>query len=371
MSNPEEEEEEQASSTKGRPNSYFAHLRDEDPDAYDARFRAVPSPGRGGAKHVGPEQTLGTEEFCWCSQPAGHDWPGKDSGVPHPTEGELAEQPYIQRKSLSAYHRNLADLLVQAVNHRGCRYRTGKNSIILYPPDGSEPYTVHARSSDRQVKTFAAWYEKHVIAPLFAEAATDTEGSASTEELTRLAQQVNDPVEHPDPPKVKAPTPAPPAKKAAPPRSVTEPGGWGPYVNRENEQHEHVEHDGHGHFRCRTCLGTESAWSGEVNGVGGHVRMWHRDRSGLYTPEAEQKRAESRARNAVENEVKVAMRALARIIGVETVDPKKIRDLEAEVRSLREENGRLKRGGADVDAANRRADEAEARLALIQEAMRA
>jgi hypothetical protein len=29
-------------------------------------------------------KTLGWEGGCWCGQPNGHTWPGKDKGSPHP-----------------------------------------------------------------------------------------------------------------------------------------------------------------------------------------------------------------------------------------------------------------------------------------------
>jgi hypothetical protein len=28
------------------------------------------------------------DKRCWCLQPLGHDWPGKDDGAPHPRDTE-------------------------------------------------------------------------------------------------------------------------------------------------------------------------------------------------------------------------------------------------------------------------------------------
>lgn len=32
----------------------------------------------------------GSISECWCGQPSGHDWPGKDGGAPHPRNGTEA-----------------------------------------------------------------------------------------------------------------------------------------------------------------------------------------------------------------------------------------------------------------------------------------
>ena len=40
---------------------------------------------KGGAAHVGPGETI-AGDGCWCGEPNGHDWPGKDEGAPHPKE---------------------------------------------------------------------------------------------------------------------------------------------------------------------------------------------------------------------------------------------------------------------------------------------
>ncbi|MEV4974425.1 hypothetical protein [Streptomyces scopuliridis] len=33
-----------------------------------------------------PETVLGLREICWCGEPSGHDWPGRDDGTPHPRD---------------------------------------------------------------------------------------------------------------------------------------------------------------------------------------------------------------------------------------------------------------------------------------------
>jgi hypothetical protein len=39
--------------------------------------------GPGGVVHV-PWSSMIGGRGCWCGQPYGHDWPGKDDGAPHP-----------------------------------------------------------------------------------------------------------------------------------------------------------------------------------------------------------------------------------------------------------------------------------------------
>ena len=29
-------------------------------------------------------EPIGMWDRCWCGEPVGHDWPGSDSGAPHP-----------------------------------------------------------------------------------------------------------------------------------------------------------------------------------------------------------------------------------------------------------------------------------------------
>ena len=33
---------------------------------------------------------IGTFDVCWCGQARDHDWPGKDSGQPHPRDRRAA-----------------------------------------------------------------------------------------------------------------------------------------------------------------------------------------------------------------------------------------------------------------------------------------
>lgn len=31
-----------------------------------------------------PIASTGSMHYCWCGEPMGHDWPGRDEGLPHP-----------------------------------------------------------------------------------------------------------------------------------------------------------------------------------------------------------------------------------------------------------------------------------------------
>jgi hypothetical protein len=35
-----------------------------------------------------PQDTLGSQDVCWCGEPFNHEWPGKADGAEHPKEGD-------------------------------------------------------------------------------------------------------------------------------------------------------------------------------------------------------------------------------------------------------------------------------------------
>lgn len=41
-------------------------------------------PRPGGSASVGPNDTIGSLELCWCGRPSGHDFAGKQDRAPHP-----------------------------------------------------------------------------------------------------------------------------------------------------------------------------------------------------------------------------------------------------------------------------------------------
>jgi hypothetical protein len=371
-------------------NAYFA----------SAAYRGLPSPPHGGSRTVSPDQILGTLGGCWCGLPWAHDWPGKDAGRPHPrTEAQRRQQEQqqqeeegmtpelvITRRDLRAYHRDLQDLVMTATSKLGCTFRLGRNNLILYPPDGSPPYTVHARNNPRQVQSFKLWLDRHAQ-PEAVYPYTDEQGkvlyevmqypdrsadqSAPPEALAELATQVNDPVEHPtkarqepedrpqqpaSPSAGETPTSAPPA-----PQRATQQSGWREYLTRDESQPTGFETNGH-LYRCIECLGTPREYvANNPRGIGGHNRMHHRDTSNLRGPEARAKATETRRLNKMTEQVEQAYATLGTALGVSTHNDalnQRIAELEASIVVLK----------AQRDSEAEARAEAESKLALMREA---
>jgi len=279
----------------------------------------------------------GSNEFCSCGLPWQHNLIGTPCNdarafIRKVDELTMTEQPstaHIDRKDVRAYHRKIQDFLLQAINGGECTYRQARNTIILYPPDGSQNITVYARNSERQLRSLTQWYEKHV-AP------------KPTIEL----------VPQPD---------VTPADIHVHPIDVTSEsesdlgdlmeGEWSQHFSEEGEPVEGIETNGM-LWRCTPCMGTESEWiSNRPAGIGGHRRMRHTDTSDLFTPEALAKSVDSRRFNRLSRQIEEAVAVLAKSIGMQVGPSDRIAELEAEVETLRKQNGEL-----------------EARLALIREA---
>lgn len=323
-------------------------LERQEEEAGDNRIQPVRTLKRGGAQYVYPSQTIGDLDHCWCGEAVDHDWEGKAQGAPHPhehegmtqvvvvqNETEPSEERRIDRKNLRGYHGTLKDFITQCVNVDHVRYRLGRTETILYPPDDSRAISVFARNNDSQMRSLRQWYAVHVEP--FKEV-------NMTEAVQNLAESKNDPVEHPPKPE--------PAESRDP--------EWRPYVTDEDVPVPNFETNGT-LVRCTICLGTENEYvSDKRTGIGGHNRMLHRDRSNLYTPEAQAKALDTRRFNRLRDQVVEAQRILAVALGSPIADPKQVSAMLAEMEQLRQE-------ARDAKA---RADDAEARLALLNEAFR-
>jgi len=315
----------------------------------DNRIRPVrPLKKRPGAQHVYPSQTLGDEEHCWCGDLIGHDWVGKDTGAPHPHDHERKQQVVIveqnteprnnriERNDLRGYHATLKSFIVQCVNVDGLRWRGQGNSVLLFPPDDSQPVTVYCRNNDSQMRSLKQWYAAHV----------EPQKTVTEETVLRLAEEVNDPEEHPA--KEPAPEPTPESE-------------WATYLGTDGEPSEFYETDGTT-VRCRLCVGTSTHYETDttrITGLGGHVRMNHTDTTSLRTPEALEKRADSRRYNRLHDKVKAAVELLAETIDY-TPSAVKVTEWEREIERLRHE----------LEKETKRADDAVARVKLMQEAFR-
>lgn len=393
----------------GKPNAYWQRVRDAEeddvePDTYGGGYRGVRAAPHGGQATVSERDLIGSDEDCWCGRPAGHDWPGKDKGRKHPKEGNMNTQitDRIERKDLRAYHARLQDFVMQCINDDKVRFRIGKNSVILYPPDGTNPATVYARNSDRQVKALQKWYVTHVHPFLEAVEAADA-GTLSETDLAKLQQKVNDPKEHPPAKKaaakpVKQPVEeVPVAPPVAPPQPVDKPvdpptreaseypresiqaankavGDWRPYIREKTGPSPNIETNGT-HIRCRTCLGTEhELLSDNPRSAGGHNRIWHTDTSTLYSPEAREKAVDSWKSTEIRGRVEDAIAILHGVLGNESPD-NKIKALEKEVARLTRENAKLVKKAERPDNSDAlakvtaRAEEAETKLALLRETL--
>lgn len=398
----EDEEEEKSSGTTGRPNAYWQARRlaeKGEPDTFSGSFRGVPTP-HAGQQTVKPEDTKGAGHLCWCGEPYNHDWPGKAAGTKHPKGTSVTTMteapPRIDRRQLRAYHRDLQEVILAAVNQYGCRFKMNNSHTVLYAHDGEHTYKVPARNNEQAVNRTRDWFAKYVVGldvetgkianpmvkdgkvlidDLEAREKRDRQEEArkaeerrqaaieqtlrdeeerkllaDQEAILRLAKAKNS-EEHP--------VPKPPKPAVESPVET-----WTTYVSsRTGIPNEQFETDGTA-VRCKECIGTDHyILEGGARGVGGHTRMWHRDRTTMYDEDAMARKVDSGKATRLSRKVAGAIDLLIEATGYQG-DSARIAELEAE-------NERLRSRCADVEAANKRADDAEARLALIQEAIRA
>lgn len=417
----------------GRPNAYWARQREElihevedemrhgDPDTFTSGYRAVRRRGRGGAAYVKPEDTIGDAALCWCGLPFDHDWPGRASGRKHPKESEMPTSTDIRRADLRAYNADLQEVILEAVNTYGCKWRNANNSVLIYPPDGSRPISIYARNSERQVKSARAWFVSHVLMldedgtpqnPLIKDGtivlddferrikAREQAEVVDEEVVRKLAEEVNSP-EHTPPPKKekedphgweatrrqKKKRPAPPPQPKAPEPaaeegSVSEPSsqskardvavGWRPHVHKGRESRYFESRplpDGGYEYRCIACREDGTEWvSTNARSLGGHARVNHTDTTNLYSKEAREKATET-LRSTRRHEARVELlNALADEFGIEigsAEQDQEITDLRKQVDDLKAERTDLQNR---VTEANKRAEDVEAKLTLIREA---
>lgn len=380
----------------GRPNAYWAKVREQQDDeeipqekpqadTYGGSFRGVRPAPHGGSIAVRPSETLGSDDLCWCGEPAGHMWPGKTAGAPHPlkgTEMNTAAAQKVDRRDLRAYHQRLQDFVLKCINEDGLRFRMTKNSVLLYPTDGSQPMTVFARNTDRQVRQLQKWYLEHVY--------KEEDYKPADEDTVAKLKELNDPTEHPqrekkksietapqkkaEPPKDDRPPVAPPLEEKAdgiiehpeqtPENAPESLDDWPPYITVDRgSKHPSKEHplirQWGNVLRCSSekCVGTDHEYLRTAMSIGGHMRIYHTDTSkDLYDPETISRRVDSNKHGKLTGEVLQAVEILATAVGVKVGgDPeaeKKISDLTAQ-----------------RDELQRRVDELEAKQALMREAL--
>lgn len=406
------EEEEGTTGTTGKPNAYWADVRAKQElealreQGYGGDFRAIKMP-KAGPKRVSAKETIGDYATCWCGQPEGHDWPGKDKGRRHPRTPKTTreespvsamtdEAPSITRRELRAYHEDLIEVVLRAVNDYGVRYRLRNNGCLLYPPDGSTPYTIHARNSDSQVRDARKWFVNHIVGfteekghPL-AKVEALAEDFDMREKTRMLAEKLNT-EEHPVPEKetptqrrnrkererraaVKAaqpaPSPAPPLKARQEPASdadrqppadfhVRETGdyeeGWELWHTKAGDERPDWETDGTW-VRCRLC-----GWAtSHPHRVSSHTNTKHNPetQAKMWGQEAQQLKRETRAKHGLERSIHAAVEILNKAVGKTEADTS---GLEKRIATLT----------AERDQWKSKADDLQARLDLMKEALRA
>lgn len=268
---------------------------------------------------------------CPCGMPKMHQLLGTPCGDIEAMERKMAEatptNAHLERRDLRAFHRKLQDFCLRVCNVEGYAYRRSRNAIIIYPPDGSEPITIHARNTERQLRSINQWYAKHN--PSVTEVSADTTVDVTVTPATLYP----------------LPTPV-----------IHDPDDWQTHFSDNGDPVENFETNGHV-WRCRLCVGTPDAYeSSSPTGIGGHNRMKHSDTTSMFSPEARAKGIDTKRFNRLSRQIESAVVTLAGSIGWEAGPgvQEKMAALEAENADLRRKLG-----------------EAEARLALMREAMNA
>ena len=364
-----EDDDEEEKGTPGRPNKWWAEHKGDVREAaeaaatYDGAVTATRQGTHGGEKNV--TTATGSIDYCWCGLPFGHDWPGKDQNRKHPKEmsdmtttGATGQQR-IERRQLRAYNDDIVDVITEAVNGYHARYRMQKNGIVLFPPDGTQGITLNARASARQVKSARLWFLRHCVGvgedgeainPLVSDVEVLKEdhdrrlgrvGEEDRQEMRKVIDEIKTDPANDETSVTDVPEPEP---------EHVEP--WVPYVGSDGEESEFYETDGT-IIRCKVCMGTDSAYETDnARGLGGHIRTRHRDTTNLHSPEARAKATESKRLNRLTAEVRESIERMSKAINYSApVDQTKVEALQAENAALR-----------------KRAEDAEAKLALIREA---
>lgn len=277
--------------------------------------------------------------LCVCGLPKVHLMLGTECGDVRRLEEVMAEasqstNAHLERRDLRAFHRKLQDFLLRLTNVEGYAYRRARNSVIVYPPDGSAPITVFARNSERQLRSLNQWYEKHTgkTAPETAPEAVDATVDATV-----------------DSPDVTIPTPSTVFAMAQP--VVHDPDDWQTHFDITGRAVENFETNGVV-WRCRLCIGTDHEYeSSESTGIGGHNRMMHGDTTSLFSPEARAKALDTRRFNRLSRQIEEAVVTLAHSIGWEAGP-----GVQERIEELERQNTALLA----------RAEEAETRLAMIK-----
>lgn len=345
-----------------------SHTRQNQFHGHTGRHRStIP---KGGEKNV--DRPIGGAD-CWCGQPYGHDWEGKDEGAPHPRGIDMNARAESSTKRITArdmkgWHRDVVDLVRELVNDYGVRFRGagakgGTTALLLYPMDGvSQPFRISTqRPKDETVKYLLGFAREFVPGFRAGEEKKVEEGAQ------RLAETLNGP-EHPTTQKKSSQAEEPtkeervsameipaearvvdatgrpnpnvggtPIQEADVPGVTTE---WTPYEGEDGYiGWSKALVSGHVEMRCDRCHEKGELWTTRYwPGMGGHGR-----KHGPTGTEARMREA-TRIRTAAED----AALALCEVLGLDITGGSA--ESEAEIAKLKETVAKRDKQIADLTA---------------------
>jgi hypothetical protein len=274
--------------------------------------------------------------------------------------------PTMRRNEIKGFHSDVADLLMELVNHYEVKWRRGQaGSVLLYPPDGvTQPIKVSQRRPAKQQMTYLLeWAAEHL-----------SQRKVTDARIVALAKAKNS-EEHPVEEKHVT---SPAASDTNNDDDVTlmipdrtgqheREGTWEPYVTGDGRTLDHIETDGEW-FRCVICRDTDEPFvSNSFAGVNGHFNSKHGRK--LYTPDAQARRVDSTKYNRLVEQITEPIMALAEALDLDTKkDAKKVTALEAKIEKLEKAAAK---DAEKYETLNKKYEEVQARLSLIQEAFRA
>lgn len=240
----------------------------------------------------------------------------------------------LETNRLKRYHKDLTRIVTQAVNFDGCRYRFGTNLVFIYPLDGTAPVAVRQHGDDRQVQMIQSWYDEHVGPIAHPE---NYPAPSDPEDAIVPVSEIPTPAEvHIAPVRVEEPEDVAALDKSGP---------WRPYIHTDQRVSTAIQINTHGVYKCMLCADDATRfYTGRAKSATAHANMGHGNRGTIDSPESRAKAVETRRSNRLSAAMRDAVEILCGAMG-ETVPL------------------------TDYEAMKVRAEEAEAKLAIMREAM--
>lgn len=238
------------------------------------------------------------------------------------------EQPErVSAKELRGWNKDVVDLIREVVNDYGIRYRStsrGSGALLLYPPDGGQPFKISNRRPADQTLKYLLAFARECIPGFRAdeeerveEKKQDLAAAFSSPERDnhppKSAKAVQPPKEQPvSPTQITSARPVKPDAPTTPPiRREDVPGiseEWQHFVTEDNGYlgWSMALVDGNPTMRCDRCMeaGKPPFYTRWFNGMGGHGRS-----HGPTGVDAQREQAK-KVRGAVEDAVLVLSEAI-------------------------------------------------------------